>query len=83
LVDLICKGFVVPHLHIPLQSGDDNVLAAKGRRYRRADFNSLCKSLPQGLTVTTDIMVGFPTESDDAFLQTVDLVEEVKFLKVH
>jgi threonylcarbamoyladenosine tRNA methylthiotransferase MtaB len=83
LVELISKGFVVPHLHIPLQSGDDGVLEAMGRRYRRSEFISLCKSLPPGITVTTDIMVGFPAETEEAFANTVALAEEVRFLKVH
>lgn len=83
LIELITKGFVVPHLHIPLQSGDDGVLSDMGRRYRRADYLALCHSLPSGITVTTDIMVGFPTETDEAFANTLALAEEARFLKIH
>lgn len=83
LIQLINKGFVVPHLHIPLQSGDDGVLRAMGRRYLRADYLALIHSLPAGLMVTTDIMVGFPTETEESFENTLALAEEARFLKVH
>ncbi|MES1228369.1 MAG: radical SAM protein, partial [Armatimonadota bacterium] len=86
LLEQIAKGWVVPHLHIPLQSGDDQVLTEMGRRYLRSDYISLCKGIQQQLpqvTLTTDIMVGFPTESEACFQSTLDLASEVGFLKAH
>lgn len=86
IVDLARAGRVVPHFHIPLQSGDDQVLADMGRRYRRGDFIELCHRLRRDipdLTLTTDIMVGFPTEGEAQFASTLALCEEVRFLKAH
>ncbi|MBX3112711.1 MAG: tRNA (N(6)-L-threonylcarbamoyladenosine(37)-C(2))-methylthiotransferase MtaB [Fimbriimonadaceae bacterium] len=86
IIDLARSGQVVPHFHIPLQSGSDRVLADMGRRYRRAEFIDLCHRLRgevPDLTVTTDIMVGFPTEGDEDFDATLALCEEVRFLKAH
>lgn len=77
---------VVPHLHIPLQAGDDEVLTDMNRPYRRAHYLALCERLYDqvpDLSITTDIMVGFPTETQDKFENTVDVCERVQFLKVH
>jgi threonylcarbamoyladenosine tRNA methylthiotransferase MtaB len=74
------------HLHLPLQSGDDRVLAAMKRRYRNEDFLSkveLARSIIPGINITTDIMVGFPNEDDEAFLSTLQLIEEAGFSHVH
>ncbi|MEQ1933041.1 MAG: MiaB/RimO family radical SAM methylthiotransferase, partial [Fimbriimonadaceae bacterium] len=77
---------IVPHLHIPLQAGDDQVLADMNRPYRQADYLELCgrlkREVPE-ISLTTDIMVGFPTETDSCFESTVRVCEEVGFLKVH
>ncbi|MBS1709143.1 MAG: tRNA (N(6)-L-threonylcarbamoyladenosine(37)-C(2))-methylthiotransferase MtaB [Armatimonadetes bacterium] len=86
IIDLARDGRVVPHFHIPLQSGDDQVLADMGRRYRRDDFIDLCRRLRvevPDVTVTTDIMVGFPTEGVEQFESTLDLCRQVRFLKAH
>ncbi|MEQ1822905.1 MAG: tRNA (N(6)-L-threonylcarbamoyladenosine(37)-C(2))-methylthiotransferase MtaB [Fimbriimonadaceae bacterium] len=77
---------IVPHLHIPLQAGDDAVLAAMNRPYRQADYLALCANLKRAIpeiSITTDIMVGFPTETDECFESTVRVCEEVGFLKIH
>jgi len=77
---------VVPHLHIPLQSGDDHVLDDMGRPYRRKDYLDLCRRLQTtipDLSLTTDILVGFPTETEERFEQTLDLCRQVGYLKVH
>jgi len=77
----ICK-----HLHIPLQSGDDSILRAMNRPYTRHEYLDLCKrasSLVQDLGITTDIMVGFPGENEDAFRNTLEVVETVGFARAH
>lgn len=77
---------VAPHLHIPLQAGDDQVLADMNRPYRRDDYLRLCEGLYQSvpdLSITTDIMVGFPTEGELEFENTLDVCRKVGFLKVH
>ena len=73
---------VSPHLHVPLQSGDDGVLRAMGRRYTAAQFER--RLAPLGaLNLTTDVIVGFPTEDDAAFAGTLALVERLGITKVH
>ncbi|MFQ3668626.1 MAG: tRNA (N(6)-L-threonylcarbamoyladenosine(37)-C(2))-methylthiotransferase MtaB [Fimbriimonadaceae bacterium] len=86
LVELMRAGKVVPHLHIPLQSGDDGVLAEMNRRYTQADYlrliDDLYKKVPDFLP-TTDIMVGFPTETAERFASTLHVCREARFLKAH
>ena len=73
---------VSPHLHVPLQSGDDGVLAAMGRRYTAAQFERRLERL-SGLNLTTDVIVGFPAEDEAAFTRTLALVERLGMTKVH
>lgn len=86
IIDLAKSGKVVPHFHIPLQSGDDGVLKDMNRRYAQKDFLDLCarlyRELPD-LSLTTDVMVGFPTESAERFESSVKVLEEARFLKAH
>ncbi|MHB8160050.1 MAG: MiaB/RimO family radical SAM methylthiotransferase [Thermoleophilia bacterium] len=74
------------HLHLPLQSGDDRVLAAMGRRYDTTAFREAVelarKKLP-GVNLTTDVIVGFPGEDEAAFTNTVRYVEETGFSRLH
>ncbi|MDR0322831.1 MAG: MiaB/RimO family radical SAM methylthiotransferase, partial [Treponema sp.] len=71
------------HLHLPVQHGSNAVLEAMNRRYTRERFLELVseirRSLP-GITISTDILVGFPGETEDDVEQTLRLMEEVKFL---
>jgi threonylcarbamoyladenosine tRNA methylthiotransferase MtaB len=74
------------HLHVPLQSGDDAVLADMHRhydtrRYRRAI--ELARGQIPGLNLTTDIIVGYPTESEASFARTLAFAREMRFTKVH
>ena len=75
-----------PHLHIPLQSGDDRILRLMNRDYTIKDYKVLIekirKKIPE-ICFTTDIMVGFPGEDREAFLNTVSAIEEIGFSKVH
>jgi len=73
---------VSPHLHVPLQSGDDGVLRAMGRRYTAAQFERRLEPLA-GLNLTTDVIVGFPAEDDAAFARTLALVERLGMTKAH
>jgi threonylcarbamoyladenosine tRNA methylthiotransferase MtaB len=73
---------VAHHLHVPLQSGDDGVLRAMGRRYSAATF--LRRLEPLGdLNLTTDVIVGFPGEDERAFRRTLEVVERAGVTKVH
>jgi threonylcarbamoyladenosine tRNA methylthiotransferase MtaB len=77
---------VCPHLHIPLQSGDDRILQAMNRPYRQQDVLALAEKLYSripDLAITTDIMVGFPGEDETAFQQTCKVVEAVQYARAH
>jgi threonylcarbamoyladenosine tRNA methylthiotransferase MtaB len=70
------------HLHVPLQSGDDGVLRAMARRYTAAQYLAKLEPLAD-FNLTTDVIVGFPGEDDEAFGRTLRLVEEAGITKVH
>lgn len=81
-----CPAFC-EHLHMPLQSGDDGVLSSMKRGYRAADFAKIAARargvLGDSLHISTDLMVGFPTEDDAAFRRSLDFVKGQGFGKVH
>lgn len=73
---------LMPHVHLPLQSGSDRLLKAMHRGYTAEKYTRLVESLRAArpdLSVTTDIIVGFPGETEDDFLATRALVEQVEF----
>ncbi|XP_049777963.1 threonylcarbamoyladenosine tRNA methylthiotransferase isoform X1 [Schistocerca cancellata] len=73
---------VYSFLHVPVQSGSDSVLSDMKREYCRADFEKVVDFLSErvpGVTIATDIICGFPTETDDDFQETVDLCKKYKF----
>lgn len=77
---------IAQHLHIPLQSGSNKILEAMGRPYDRDYFIQKIKAVREmfpGIAITTDIMVGFPGESNADFEDTVSLVKELYFTKLH
>ena len=75
-----------PHFHLSLQSGSNSVLKSMNRKYTREQFidkvNLIRQYFPSA-GITTDIIVGFPTETEEDFLQTLSLVDEVKFSDIH
>jgi threonylcarbamoyladenosine tRNA methylthiotransferase MtaB len=73
---------VSPHLHVPLQSGDDGVLAAMGRRYTSATYLRRV-ARAAGFNLTADVIVGFPAEDEPAFERTLAVVEQAGLTKVH
>jgi threonylcarbamoyladenosine tRNA methylthiotransferase MtaB len=73
---------VGPHLHVPLQSGDDAVLRAMGRRYGVERYLGKLDRL-RDFNLTADVIVGFPGEDDAAFERTVEVVREAGLTKVH
>ncbi len=77
---------VAPHLHLPLQSGSDRVLADMRRGYKRGHYLGLCEAAREVhplIGITTDILVGFPTETDDDFKETLETMRLAKFSKCH
>ena len=83
LIDLIAgEEKICNHLHLPVQSGSDAVLKKMGRGYTRTEYLhkvSLLKELSPEISLTTDIIVGFPGEGDNDFNDTVKLLNEVEF----
>lgn len=74
------------HLHLSLQSGSDTVLKRMGRRYGRKEYLEIVKVLRDIdplFNITTDIIVGFPGETEEEFAETLSLAEEVAFGKIH
>ena len=73
---------IMPYIHLPLQSGSDRILKLMGRRYTKEEyialFNKIKKTIP-GVAITTDIIVGFPNESDEDFEETIDVVNKCQF----
>jgi len=86
LIALAQQGLIAPHFHIPLQSGDSGVLKDMNRRYDQAKYIELCLRLKREIpdvTLTTDIMVGFPTESRERFESSLHVCETVGFHSAH
>ena len=77
---------VCRHLHLPIQSGSDAVLARMHRHYRLAEFKKLISTLREkipGLALTTDLIVGFPGETEALFEETLETLRELKFSGIH
>ena len=87
IMDLLAEEDVFcPHLHLPLQSGSDQILEAMNRPYTVAEFRQTVAELREripDLAVTTDVIVGFPGETEETFAETLNVVKEIGFSKVH
>lgn len=79
-------GNVCEHFHLSLQSGSDAVLRAMNRRYTRRQYLDACALIYEyfpDAAITTDIIVGFPTETEEDFKESLSIVEEAGFARVH
>ena len=77
---------ICPHLHLPLQSGSDAILKAMNRHYTKAEFIDLIADLRariHGLTISTDLILGFPGETDELFAETLETLKLLKFSHIH
>ncbi len=77
---------ICPHFHLSLQSGSDRVLKDMNRRYTSDEYYnsvSILRKYFDKPAITTDIIVGYPTETEETFLETVDFVNRVKFANAH
>lgn len=75
-----------PHFHLSLQSGSDSVLKRMNRKYDTERFRHVADKLREafpGCSLTTDIIVGFPGETDEEFIESVDFAREIGFAKIH
>jgi threonylcarbamoyladenosine tRNA methylthiotransferase CDKAL1 len=86
LIDAFNDPKVYKFFHLPVQSGDDNVLRIMNRKYSVDEYKNLVKEIRNKIpdaNITTDIIVGHPGEDDNAFKNTLDLIKEIKFEKMH
>ena len=83
MINVIAKyDNIMPYIHLPLQSGSTRILKLMGRRYTKEEylelFDNIKKTIPN-VSVTTDIIVGFPGETDEDFNETLDVVNKCKY----
>ena len=83
MIDVISRyDNIMPYIHLPIQSGSDNILKKMNRKYTISEykelFNKLKKKIP-GVSITTDIIVGFPNETDEDFEETLKIYNELKY----
>ncbi len=83
LIEVLAKGGnLLDHIHLPVQSGSSEILRKMNRKYTREEFLELVRKIKAAIpnvTLTTDIIVGFPNETEEQFEETLSLVEEVGF----
>ena len=77
---------LVSHLHIPLQSGSNTILKLMNRKYDKEYFidkiNKI-RNIRKDISITTDVIVGFPSETDELFNETIDTIKKINFSKIH
>ena len=87
IVEIISKSKkAVPHLHIPLQSGNDKILKNMKRRYSVSDYNILIEKLNkyiEGVCIGVDVIVGYPNESEDDFIETYNFLNKIDISYLH
>lgn len=86
IINLISTNDIIAkHLHIPLQSGSDKILKSMNRKYTKDEFISKIKELKKikDISLTTDLIVGFPNEEEDEFKETLSTLKEIGFTKIH
>lgn len=83
MIDVIAKcPNIMPYIHLPIQSGSDNILKKMNRRYTTSEYKKLFHELKDkvpGVSITTDIIVGFPGETEEDFQKTLEVYEELKY----
>lgn len=83
MIDVIAKyDNIMPYIHLPIQSGSDNILKKMNRKYTIEEYKTLFKKLKDkipGVSITTDIIVGFPNETDEDFEETLKVYNELKY----
>ena len=87
IMDLIKNNEkLASHLHIPIQSGSDDILSSMNRKYDKKYFIDRVKEIKKlrsDISITTDLIVGFPGETDDNFNETIKTIKEIGFTKIH
>ncbi len=74
------------HMHIPLQSGSNKILKLMNRKYNKEEFKRIIDSLKKvrpNISITTDVIVGFPSEGEEEFKETIETIKNIGFTKIH
>lgn len=77
---------IVNHIHIPLQSGSDTILKSMNRRYNMDEFKRIIneiRDIRPNIAITTDVIVGFPGETEELFMETYNSIKEIGFTELH
>lgn len=80
------SNIIVDHLHIPLQAGSDEILKSMNRKYNIQEYKEIInkvRNIRPEISISTDIIVGFPGEDDELFQKTIDTSHEIEFSKIH
>jgi len=86
IIEVLKSNKVYKFIHLPVQSGDNKVLKLMNRKYTIEEYISIVKELREKIpiiNITTDIIIGHPGEDDEAFMNTIKLIEELKFERIH
>ena len=86
LSELENNSKIVNHLHVPIQSGSNRILSLMNRKYQTdyfIDKINKIRSIRPDMNFTTDLIVGFPTETDEDFKETIETLNKIKFSKIH
>lgn len=83
MIDVIARcDNIMPYIHLPIQSGSDRILKLMGRKYTTKEYLEIVRKLREkipNVSITTDIIVGFPGETEEDFEKTLDIVNQVKY----
>ena len=87
IMDLIQNNYIIAgHFHIPLQSGSNKILKLMNRKYTKEEFIEKIekiKKLRKDISITTDLIVGFPEETEEDFQETINTLKKINFTKIH
>lgn len=86
LYPLFASGRLCPHMHMSLQSGSNSVLKRMRRKYGREIFKEVCERLKEAnanFALSTDVIIGFPGETEEEFEETMEFCKEIEFLQMH
>ncbi len=84
--ELLKNNKMCNHLHVPLQSGSENILKLMNRKYTKEEYKKIIdkiRSIRPDISITTDVIVGFPGETEEDFNECLDFIKEINFSKVH
>ncbi len=85
-LELLKNNILCNHLHIPLQSGSDKILKLMNRKYNKEQFINIINKIRKvrsDISITTDVIVGFPNETEEDFQESMEFIKKINFSKIH